>query len=160
MKLPKLFKRAVNGKTLEWEIEVNGACFRTISGYTDGIKTSSEWTCCEAKNVGKKNNTTAEEQALAEATAMHRKRKETGSFENISEIDTPVYFKPMLAHDYNDYKDKIKFPIYSQPKLDGVRCIVRADGMWSRNGKPIISAPHIFESLKPLFEQNPDLIFR
>ena len=158
MKLPKLFKRAVNGKTLEWEVEVNGACFRTISGYTDGIKTTSEWTCCEAKNVGKKNSTTAEEQALAEAIAMHRKRKETGSFETISEIDTPVYFKPMLAHDYNDYKDKITFPIYSQPKLDGVRCIVKADGMWSRNGKPIISAPHIFETLKPWFEQNPDLI--
>jgi len=158
MKLPKLFKRAVNGKTLEWEIEVKDNCFRTISGYTDGIKTVSEWTCCEAKNVGKKNSTTDEEQALAEATSMHRKRKETGSFETISEIDTPIYFKPMLAHDYNDYKDKIQFPVFSQPKLDGVRCIVRADGMWSRNGKPIISAPHIFESLKPLFEADPDLI--
>jgi DNA ligase-1 len=158
MKLPKLFKRAVNGKTLEWKIEVNGVCFRTISGYTDGVKTTSEWTCCEAKNVGKKNSTTGEEQALAEATAMHRKRKETGSFENISDIDNPIYFKPMLAHDYNDYKDKIKFPIYFQPKLDGVRCIVKADGMWSRNGKPIISAPHIFEALTPLFEADPDLI--
>jgi DNA ligase-1 len=158
MKLYKLYKRAVNGKILEWEIEVENNCFRTISGYTDGIKTTSEWTCCEAKNVGKKNATTAEQQALAEATAMHRKRIETGSFEDISKIDTPVYFKPMLAHDYNDYKDKIKFPIYSQPKLDGVRCIVRADGMWSRNGKQIISAPHIFEALKPLFEANPDLI--
>jgi len=158
MKLSKLYKRAVNGKTLEWEIEVEDNCFRTISGYTDGIKTTSEWTCCEAKNVGKKNATTAEQQALAEATAMHRKRIETGSFEDISKIDTPVYFKPMLAHDYNDYKDKITFPIYSQPKLDGIRCIVRADGMWSRNGKPIISAPHIFEALKPWFEQNPDLI--
>lgn len=158
MKLSKLFKRAVNGKTLEWEIEVDKNCFRTISGYTDGIKTVSEWTCCEPKNIGKKNSTTGEEQALAEATAMHRKRKETGSFESISEIDTPVYFKPMLAHDYNDYKDKINFPVYCQPKLDGVRCIVRVDGMWSRNGKQIISAPHIFESLKLLFEVNPDLV--
>jgi DNA ligase-1 len=31
--------------------------------------------------------------------------------------------------------------------------------MFSRNGKPIISAPHIFDSLKPLFETNPQLIF-
>jgi DNA ligase-1 len=31
--------------------------------------------------------------------------------------------------------------------------------MFSRNGKPIISAPHIFDSVKPLFETNPDLIF-
>ena len=159
MKLPKLFKRAVNGKTLEWQVEVKDECFRTISGYTDGVKTVSEWTCCEAKNVGKKNATNPAEQADAEALAMWTKRKELGSFESISDIDTPIYFKPMLAHDYNDYKDKIKFPIYSQPKLDGVRCIVKADGMWSRNGKQIISAPHIFESLKPLFEQDPDLIF-
>ena len=50
-------------------------------------------------------------------------------------------------------KDKVKYPIYSQPKLDGIRCIVKKDGMWSRNGKKIISAPHIHESLKPLFEK-------
>ena len=31
--------------------------------------------------------------------------------------------------------------------------------MWTRTGKPIISAPHIFEALKPLFEQDQDLIF-
>jgi DNA ligase-1 len=65
----------------------------------------------------------------------------------------------MLAHKFEDYKDKIQYPVFSQPKLDGIRCIVRSDGMWSRNGKSIVSAPHIFEALKPLFELNPDLIF-
>ena len=158
MKLNTLYKRTVNGKIAEWAIEVEGSCYRTISGYTDGVKTTSEWTCCEAKNVGKKNSTTDEEQAMAEATAMHRKRIELGSFENIYDVDQPVYFKPMLAHDYEDYKNKITFPVLAQPKLDGVRCIVRANGMWSRNGKPIISAPHIFEALTPFFEADPDLI--
>jgi DNA ligase-1 len=159
MLLSTLYKRAVNGKINEWTIEINGSCYRTISGYTDGIKTTSEWTQCEGKNIGKKNSTTPEQQALAEATATHRKRIETGSFENINDIDSPVYFKPMLAHDFNDHKNKIKYLVYSQPKLDGIRCIVRADGMWSRNGKKIVSAPHIYEALKPLFEINPDLIF-
>ena len=154
MKFNTLYKRAVNGKVNEWTIEVNGNCFRTISGYTDGVKTTSEWTCCEAKTY-----CTAEEQAIKEATALHRKRIELGSFESIEDIDKPVYFKPMLAHDYHDYKDKIKFPVYSQPKLDGIRCIIDSEGMWSRNGKPIVSAPHIFKALAPLFEQNPDLIF-
>jgi DNA ligase-1 len=159
MKLPILYKRSVTGKVSTWEVEIKDECFRTISGFIDGQKVTSEWTCCEAKNIGKKNATNPAEQADAEALAMWTKRKELGSFEDINDIDKPVYFKPMLAHDFNDYKDKIKFPIFSQPKLDGVRCIVRADGMWSRNGKPIISAPHIFEALKPLFEINPDLIF-
>jgi DNA ligase-1 len=31
--------------------------------------------------------------------------------------------------------------------------------MWTRNGKKIVSCPHIFEQLKPLFESQPDLIF-
>jgi len=46
MRLDKLFARAVNGKTLEYVVEVEGNKFRTISGYTDGIKTTSEWTVC------------------------------------------------------------------------------------------------------------------
>jgi DNA ligase-1 len=31
--------------------------------------------------------------------------------------------------------------------------------MWTRTGKKLIAAPHIFEALKPLFEATPDLIF-
>jgi len=159
MKLNTLYKRAVNGKVNEWTVEIENNCFRTISGYTDGVKTTSEWTCCSGKNTGKKNATTPEQQALAEAKAMWTKKLELGSYESIDDIDTPKFFNPMLAHKFEDHKDKIDYPVYSQPKLDGIRCIVRADGMWSRNGKKIISAPHIFESLKPLFESNPDLIF-
>jgi DNA ligase-1 len=159
MKLNTLYKRAVNGKINEHTIEVENNCFRTISGYNDGVKTTSEWTCCAGKNIGKKNETTPEQQALAEAQAMWTKKLELGSYESIDDIDTPKFFNPMLAHKFEDHKDKITYPVFSQPKLDGIRCIVRADGMWSRNGKKIISAPHIYEAMKPLFEANPDLIF-
>ena len=154
-----LYSRATNGKTLEWTIEVESNKYRTISGYTDGIKTVSQWTVCEGKNLGRSNETTPEQQALNEAIAIHRKKMEKGAFESISDIDIPLYFEPMLANKWEDYKSKIKYPVYSQPKLDGIRCIVKKDGMWTRNGKPIISAPHIFEALKPLLEINPDLIF-
>ena len=153
MNYPMLYKRSVTGKISTWYVETENNCFRTTSGFSDGQKVTSEWTCCEAKSYN-----TADKQATAEAEAMHRKRTETGYWEDITKIDTPIYFKPMLAHDYLDYKDKVKFPIYTQPKLDGIRCIIREDGMWSRNGKQIISAPHIYEALKPWFEQNPDLI--
>jgi DNA ligase 1 len=158
MKLDKLFKLAVNGKTLEYTIEVEGNKYRTISGYTDGIKTITEWTVCEGKNIGKKNATTPEQQAMAEALAMQTKRLERGYFTSISDINTSTIFNPMLAQDWNKHVGKVYFPVYSQPKLDGIRCIVKNDGMWSRTGKPIVSAPHIFDSLKFLFENDPDLI--
>jgi DNA ligase-1 len=154
MKLDKLYSRATNGKINTFEIEVDGNKYRTITGYKNMKLTTSEWTVCEAKSY-----CSAEEQALKEATAIHRKKIETGSFIDVNQIDNKVFFEPMLAKDWNKEKSKIKFPVYSQPKLDGIRCIVREDGMWSRNGKRIISAPHIFEILKPLFEINPDLIF-
>jgi DNA ligase-1 len=149
-----LYKRSTTGKISEWLIEVEGNKFRTISGFTDGLKVTSEWTICEAKSY-----CTAEEQAMKQAKALHKKKIDLGAFEDINDIDKPVFFKPMLAHDYNDYKEKIKYPVVTQPKLDGVRCIIDTDGMRSRNGKELISAPHIHEALKPLFEKYPDLVF-
>jgi hypothetical protein len=119
MKLSTLYKRAVNGKVNEWTIEIKGHCYRTTSGYTDGVKTNTEWTCCEGKNVGRSNETTAEEQAMKEAKAEWDKRTERGYFVNIKDIDKGTIFKPMLANKWEDYVDKIKFPIFSQPKLDG-----------------------------------------
>jgi DNA ligase-1 len=159
MKLQTLYKRAVNGKVLEHTFEVENNCYRSISGYTDGVKTTTEWTCCQGKNIGKKNETTPNEQAMLEAYAEWKKRTEKGYFADVKDIDKSTIFKPMLANKWEDYAEDIVYPVYSQPKLDGIRCIVRSDGMWTRTGKPIISAPHIFEALKPFFKENPDLIF-
>ena len=159
MKLQTIYKRTETGKTQEWTIEVVGNKYRTISGQTDGKKVINEWTVVFGKNAGKANETTDKEQAMKEAEAKRKLKLERGYYETISDIDETQYFKPMLAKDWNDEKHKVKFPIYSQPKLDGIRCIVKEDGMFTRNGKPILSAPHIFEGLKPLFEANPELIF-
>lgn len=158
MILKTLYKRSTTKKIVEWSIEVEDNKYRMTSGYTDGEKTTSAWTICNGKNIGKKNETTDSEQALIEAEAIIRKRIESGSFENINDIDNAVYYKPMLANKFEDYRDELKYPVYTQPKLDGVRCIVKEDGMWTRTGKPILSAPHIREDLDVFFKENPDLI--
>jgi DNA ligase-1 len=154
MKFNTLYKRSVSGKVLEYIIEVEDNKYRTISGFTDGVKTTSEWTVCGAKTY-----CTADEQALREATAMFRKCTELSYFENIKDIDKVIYFKPMLAHKIEDYNGDLTYPVFSQPKLDGIRCIIKIDGMYTRNGKKIISAPHVFRALKSLFDENPDLVF-
>lgn len=48
-------------------------------------------------------------------------------------MSTP--FRPMLAADISDQLEKLRFPVYVTPKLDGVRAIIRADGVWSRSMK-------------------------
>ena len=159
MKLETIYKATKGGKTQEWTIEVVGNKYRTHSGQVGGIITTNEWTIVYGKNTGKLNETTDKEQTMKEAVAKRTKKLESGYFENIKHINKTQYFEPMLASKWEDSKDKITYPIYSQAKLDGIRCIVTSEGMFSRNGKAIISAPHIFDSLKPLFKTNPDLIF-
>jgi ATP-dependent DNA ligase len=158
MKLETIYKKTKTGATQEWTIEVVGNKYRTISGQTDGKKIINEWTIVYGKNTGKLNETTDKEQTMKEAVAKRTKKLESGYFENIKHINKTQYFEPMLASKWEDSKDKITYPIFSQPKLDGIRCIVTKDGMFSRNGKPIISAPHIRESLSEVFEVYPELI--
>ena len=156
MKLPTIYKKTKTGKIQEWTIEVKGNQYRTISGQTDGEKITNEWTDCDIKNAGRANATTPEEQAIKEAEAKRKHKLESGYFEDIKDINKKQYFEPMLAHKYEDYD--ISFPVYSQPKLDGIRCITTKDGMFSRNGKKIISAPHIRENLEGFFKKYPNAI--
>jgi len=158
MKLPMLFARTNTGAIQTWTIEVDGAKYRTHYGQVDGAIQTTEWTLCEGKNSGKKNATSSEDQAVKEAKATWKKKKESGYFDNIKDIDESSFTEPMLAKNYDDYKDELKYPVYSQPKLDGIRCVVKRDGMWSRNGKPIVSAPHVLVALKPFFDKFPNAI--
>ena len=158
MKFKTIYKKTKTGATQEWTIEVVGNKYRTHSGQVGGAITTNEWTVVYGKNVGKANGTTDSEQALKEADAKRTKKLESGYFEDVNNINEQQYFEPMLAAKWEDYKDKIQYPIYSQAKLDGIRCIVTKDGMFSRNGKPILSAPHIRRSLNFVFEAYPNLI--
>ena len=159
MKFDTIYKRTNAGKIQQWTMEVEGNKYRSISGQTDGVKTTNEWTIVEGKNIGRANETTPEEQAQLEAEAKFTKKLDKHYHCNIDNADVAKFPKAMLAHNYKDKFDGSFENLYSQPKLDGMRCIVTKDGMFSREGKPILSAPHIYESLKHLFGINPDFIF-
>ena len=158
-----LYKRDSKGKVRVWraEVGVSGAsCFwRTIAGLDDGKHVESGWKVVEQKNVGKANETSLEDQAVAEMMADFNKKAERGYFRLIGDIDKFDKIKPMLASKHEDAKyDFEKNTYYSQPKLDGIRCVARKDGLWSRSGKLLLSVPHISEELKALFVTNPDVI--
>lgn len=160
MKFAPLYKRALNGKISEWIIETNENGYRTESGYVDGARTTSEWYPVEATNVGRSNFRSAADQAIFIVEKIIKDKKKVGWVEDIAQVDkaSADFFIPMLAAKWEDLKNKIQYPVLVQPKLDGIRCIVKADGMWTRNGKQIVACPHIFETLKPLFEIDEDLI--
>ena len=158
MKLPTLYSRTSTGAVQEWTIEINGDKYRTTYGQTDGKKQTTEWTIAKPTNVGRSNERDGAAQAEFEARAVWKKRTERGYYEDVADIDKPPFIEPMLAQKYEDRKDEIVFPIWSQPKLDGIRCICTPQGMFSRNGKKIVSAPHIHASLQSFFDKHPDVI--
>lgn len=157
MPLPTLYSLTSLGQTQTWSIETKGARFRTTEGILGGVLTTSAWTQCQGKNVGRANETTGEEQAEREAKSRHQRKLDSGYHEDQAAISTPRFFEPMLAKQWEDHKDTIEWPVYSQPKLDGVRCIASKDGLFSRNGKRIVSAPHIEQALADLFNHVPSL---
>jgi hypothetical protein len=159
MKFPILFKKNSNGSINQWQIVDDGGSFYTIEGIVDGQLTQSKPTFCEGKNIGKANQTTAEQQATMEAKSKMAKKIKKGYTEDITKVDTcKTTFTPMLAHKYIEYKDSVVFPALASRKIDGLRLISRQDGGWTRNGEPFISVPHIAKTLKPLFDVHPDWI--
>jgi len=158
MLLPTLYSRTATGAVQTWSIEVVEDKYRTIFGQKDGAIQTTNWTVCYSTNEGRANNRNSHEQALFEANALWKKKKNTGCFEDIQDIDTVLFTEPMLAKKYEDYKDEIQYPVYCQMKLDGLRCIARKDGVYSRNGKKYFSVPHVEEALKDFFTQYPDTI--
>jgi len=162
LKSDNLYKRDSKGKVRVWNYETGTDgerwAWRTNAGINEGKIVTSEWKFVEQKNVGRANETSLQEQAEFEANADFTKKQETGYFTDIDAVDTFSKFKPMLANEYVAGKVDFEDDIYSQPKLDGIRCIARADGLWTRQFKPIVSCPHIEQALAPFFKKYPDAI--
>ena len=76
--------------------------------------------------------------------------------------------KPMLAYPVNNKPIDYSKPVFMQPKLDGVRCVIQAEKLpfdmgyepvaYSRTGKEWKNIKHILVSLKPFFQKYPDVI--
>lgn len=166
MKHKELYKKDSNENIRVWWIESEGEKFRMHSGVYGGQIVVSEWTTCEPKNIGKKNATTGEEQCLLEVEASYKKKLAQGNYKESLDkesLEQDNYIKPMLAKEYGedwnptdlDFKSE---KIYSNVKYDGLRTIATINGLYSRQGKKIISAPHILRELKPIFDIYPNIV--
>jgi DNA ligase-1 len=164
MKFNTLYGKSKSGKLKEWNISVrqmgDGTCYiETEHGYADGKKQLDSRYVGEGKNIGRANETTIYEQACSEAKSSHSKKKDEGYVEDKTKIPSTSdgLFLPMLAHRYDKYASKIKFPCYTQVKYDGLRLLARKeDGVvtiWSRKGKPLDVLENIRSQLELFLDE-------
>ena len=77
--------------------------------------------------------------------------------------------KPMLAYPVSSKPIDYTQPVFMQPKLDGVRCLIQYERRriskpikrvvaYSRTGKEWKNINHILQSLVPFFQANPNVI--
>lgn len=154
---PTIYKRDKTQKINQWTVVADGAGYYTVEGAMGGKLSTSQPNICEAKSIGKKNATTAAEQALKEAQAKFDHKLEHGYSRTLEGVDDTGFIEPMLAKKYDDYKEGIKFPVYVDNKLNGVRCNIRKNQIMSRQNKPFRSIPHIVTVLTQLFKKYPKL---
>jgi DNA ligase-1 len=148
MKHPTLYHLGKSAAMYQWTIWTEGPDIITEYGLVKGEKQTAKKRAA-GKNIGKKNETSPSDQALKEAAAMHKYKLDRNYSLSIKEAKNPVLL-PMLAKDFEKRKNKIVYPVWVQPKLDGVRCMAydntdekrHISKITSRSGKPY-DVPHL-----------------
>ena len=158
-----LYSLNSNGSIQQWSISVENNRIIKEYGQIGGKMQSVTDIIRDGKNIGKSNETTSKEQAIAEATAQWEKKLKSGYAKTQKDakagvVDTKFVtggIEPMLAHKFRDHANKIIYPCYAQPKLDGIRCIAIIENgvatLWTRTRKPITGVPHIIRAIEKQF---------
>ena len=161
-----MYQKGAKGETRVWSIRVNvndenieHATITRSHGVLEGKMNTVTRIITTGKNIGKSNETTPHQQAIAEATSVAKKKSDEGYSQTIEDRGKVPVILPMLAHDWNKVNIKPTVPLYTQPKIDGVRMIaVRGDGhditLTTRKGKPIVSMEHIAVVLRKIMPKN------
>ena len=153
-------------KTSNWLISENKAGLQKfwrlhITRDEDNFYTQSEWYqitstgmesvkqlsvpyITEPTNVGRANERNSEAQAEFVFDASIKKQRDRG-FRYLGEKkqERPM---PMLAHKFQDHTAKVTWPVFVQPKLNGMRMLFDGEVGWSRGNKEII--PEVIQHLK------------
>lgn len=163
-----LIKKNQNGKDVFWQGITKKNVIHISYGAVGGKIVSQEKVIKAGKNIGKKNETTPNAQALLELNSIAQKKIEGGYKptknsdavtidlkKNKVQISTaPV---PMTAYVANDHIKKISNQkLYIQYKYDGFRCIydIKLKKLYSRSQKEFVSLPSLVEYLANSIPKN------
>jgi DNA ligase-1 len=159
------------------------ATYSTISGYSGMKMTESARTTVHVgKNLGKKNETNVLTQAIRECASKHSAKLKAGYTDTVAQTSTDTVAQtstdtvaqtstdtvaqtstdtvgrvpfPMAVKSWKDHKSKLSYPLYVEPKLDGIRMIAQwVDGdvkLFTRRLHPITGFTKIKNELRGMF---------
>lgn len=119
------------------------------------------------KNLGKRNATNVLTQAHADCASKYRLKLKggysenaTGSNSNDQTIESQVPI-PMALKSWKDFGSRLKYPLYVQPKLDGLRMIAMLDSdgkvaLKTRRRHDIPKFDKLRAHLQKMYDSQPD----
>lgn len=152
MNLPRLYKQTKTGATQICDISYSGDQFHVTFGQLDG-KLQTKSTTCVSTNVGRSNERSPTQQAEFEASAKHTLKAKSGYS---TSLDAPSTVQlPQKVKTYVGNENKIIFPAYSTPKLNGINGTywLLPDGtlkLTSRGGLEYPPIPHLEDGVRYL----------
>jgi len=135
-----LYKQDSKGRLRLLKVTTENGNVIQESGLLDG-KTVMHIRECSPKNTGRANATTSEEQAIIEATSIVKRKIREGYSESVEDAMNNTTLLPMLAKSVNS--KELTFPVYTQPKLDGMRAFCTNESAISRTNKKIETVNHV-----------------
>ena len=175
--LPTLYKKTATGATQVWNINLillNGndnpiklkkeyftkrlkpnwyTVITTIYGQKDGKMQEAPVEISQGKNIDRSNETNVLTQGLMEMASQWTKQQERKGYSTTIAKSKITRIAPMLLHKYDQYGHRLDFPVYVEPKLDGVRVLAHYDPkekrirLWSRTGNEFCLLDHIRDDL-------------
>ena len=126
--LPRLYKKDSKGNLLEWQVSYLGNEVHILRGVQGTEKPQRNSEIASPKNVGKKNERSAAEQAKELAKQKWNKQVKRGYVEDMNKAlegnrGLPA-FKPLKGFYFLKKEESVKYPVMVSPKKDGHRCIV------------------------------------
>lgn len=146
--MKNLYKKDVKGVIRYLKAWNEGSTIFNESGQLNTDKPVIHKKIAKAKNIGKVNETTPEQQAELEVASFIKSKLDEGYFLTIEEAENSFVILPMLAQELTKNIKKVNWDnAFASPKLDGMRCLVFIKEaevlLMSRKGKRIDNMFHI-----------------
>ena len=145
-----LFKKNKNGSVQTWYVTVEGYTITVCQGQVGG-QHQSYITKCVGKNLGKKNETTSEQQAVLEAQSKWKKKQERDGY-TTDPSGVKDVFIPMKISTFQKHGHKLNYPILATTKLNGVNATYTLVGdeliLTSRTAAVYPKQPHLEQEVK------------
>lgn len=154
-KLSPLYKTDQTGKKSTWQVGFDGEQLLMTFGKVGGKARTT------TSEIEPKSNRSLEEQALLEARSRYRKKHRKDNYrleDEALELQIPDV---MLANKWQPGKTKLKYPVWVQPKLNGIRLLTYVDKYGevktqTRNKKEYPFLDHITDRLINFFPFLPE----